>query len=94
MQETWVDPWVRKNHLEKEMATHFSVLAWEIPWTEDRGAWWATAHRVTRVGHDLVTNHQGTGPDTPVPGQVLTSVWASLCYGLNCLPPEISMVKA
>ena len=35
--------------LEKEMATDFSVLAWEIM---DRGAWWATVHVVTRVGHN------------------------------------------
>ena len=32
--------------LEKEMATHSSVLAWRIP--KDRGAWWATVHRVTK----------------------------------------------
>ena len=32
--------------LEKEMATHSSVLAWRIPM--DRGAWWATDHRVTK----------------------------------------------
>ena len=30
--------------LEKEMATHSSILAWRISWTED--AWWATVHRV------------------------------------------------
>jgi len=36
------------------MATHVSILAWEIPWAEDRGAWWATVHGVTRAGHDLV----------------------------------------
>ena len=30
--------------LEKEMATHSSVLAWRIPWTE--GAWWDTVHGV------------------------------------------------
>ena len=29
------DSWVGKTPLEKEMATHFSVLAWKIPWTED-----------------------------------------------------------
>ena len=29
----------------KEMVTHSSILAWEIPWT--RGAWWATVHGVT-----------------------------------------------
>ena len=30
---------------EEEMATHSSILAWRIP--IDRGAWWATVHRVT-----------------------------------------------
>ena len=35
------------------MATHFSILAWRIPM--DRGAWQATVHGVTRVGHDLET---------------------------------------
>ena len=29
--------WVRENPLEKEMATHSSILAWRIPWTEDPG---------------------------------------------------------
>ena len=37
MQETWFDPWVRKIPLEKGMATHSSVPAWEIPWTEEPG---------------------------------------------------------
>jgi len=31
------DPWVRKDSLKKEMATHFSILAWGIPWTEEHG---------------------------------------------------------
>ena len=30
-QETWLDPWVGKSPLEKEMATHVSILAWRIP---------------------------------------------------------------
>ena len=32
--------------LEKEMATQSSILAWEIPWTEE--SWWATVHRVAQ----------------------------------------------
>ena len=36
--------------LEKEMATHSSVLAWRIP--GDGGAWWAAVYGVARVGHD------------------------------------------
>ena len=36
-QETWVQSLVREDSLEKEMATHFSILAWEIPWREEPG---------------------------------------------------------
>ena len=31
------EPWVRKIPLEKEMATHSSIPAWEVPWTEEPG---------------------------------------------------------
>ena len=37
MQETWVAPLGREDSLEKEMAPHSSILAWEIPWTEEPG---------------------------------------------------------
>ena len=37
MQETWVQSLGREDPLEKEMATHSSILAWEIPWTEEPG---------------------------------------------------------
>ena len=37
MQETWVRSLGREDALEKEMATHFSIFAWEIPWTEELG---------------------------------------------------------
>ena len=33
-QETWVQLLGQEDPLEKEMATHFSILAWRIPWTE------------------------------------------------------------
>ena len=35
MQETQVHSLDREDPLEKEMATHSSILAWEIPWTEE-----------------------------------------------------------
>ena len=35
MQETWVQFLVWENPLEKGMATHSSILAWRIPWTEE-----------------------------------------------------------
>ena len=35
MQETWVQSLGQEDPLEKQMATHSSILAWKIPWTED-----------------------------------------------------------
>ena len=40
MQETQVRSLGREDPLEKEMATHFSNLAWKIPWTEESGKLW------------------------------------------------------
>ena len=37
MQEMWVQSLGQEDPLKKEMATHFSILAWEIQWTEEPG---------------------------------------------------------
>ena len=37
MQETWVRSLGWEDPLEKEMFTHYSILAWEIPWSEEPG---------------------------------------------------------
>ena len=37
MQEMWVQSLGQEDLLEKEMTTHFSILAWEILWTEEAG---------------------------------------------------------
>ena len=36
-QEVWVQSLGEEDRLAKEMATHSSILAWEIPWTEESG---------------------------------------------------------
>ena len=46
IQETWVRSLIWKDPLEEEKATHFSILAWEIPWTEELGG--ATVHGVAK----------------------------------------------
>ena len=46
MQETQAQSLGQEDALEKETATHFSILAWRIP--TDRGTWWATVHGVTK----------------------------------------------
>ena len=37
MQETWLRSLVWEDPLEKGMASHSSILAWRIPWTEEPG---------------------------------------------------------
>ena len=55
MQETQVWSLGQEDPLEKEMATHSSILAWEIPWTEEPGGLQSVVSQ--RVGHNLVTEH-------------------------------------
>ena len=45
MQETWVQSLGWEDPLEKEMATHSSILAWRIPWTEESGGLESTGHK-------------------------------------------------
>ena len=40
MRETWVQALGWEDPLEKEMAIHFSTIAWKIPWTEDPVRLW------------------------------------------------------
>ena len=50
MRETGVRSLGREDPLEKEMATHSSIFAWRIPWTEEPGGLQSTGSQ--RVGHD------------------------------------------
>ena len=52
--ETWVRSLSWEDPLEKEMATHSSILAWRIPWTEEPG--WLPTVGSQRVEHDWVTD--------------------------------------
>ena len=53
MQETWVQSLGQEDPLEKEMATHSSIPAWEIPWTKEPGGLQSMGSQ--RVRHDWVT---------------------------------------
>ena len=50
MWETWVRSLGQEDPLEKEMATHSSTFAWQIPWTEEPGI--LSPMESQRVGHD------------------------------------------
>ena len=50
MWETWVRSLSQEDPLENEIATHSSILAWRIPWTEEPGGLQSMGSQ--RVGHD------------------------------------------
>ena len=58
MQEMWVRPLGWEDPLEKGMATHPSILAWKIPWTEE--AVMLQPMRSLRLQHDLALMHGET----------------------------------
>ena len=54
MQDTWLQSLDWEDLLEKEMATHSSILAWKIPWTEEPGRLESLGSQ--RVGHNWATS--------------------------------------
>ena len=73
MQETQVQSLGREDPLEEEMATHFSILAWKIPWTEEpSGQQSMVSKSWTRLSN--------TAPD-PVLGKQ-KSIWYPLCWSI------------
>ena len=50
MQKTWFDPWVGKIPWRRKWLSHFSILAWRIPWAEKPGGLKSTG--LQKVGHD------------------------------------------
>ena len=54
MQETQVQSLGKEDPLEEEMATHSSIVAWKIPWTEEPGGLQSVG--LQRVKHDQATN--------------------------------------
>ena len=59
MQEAWVQLLGLEDHLEKEMATHSSILAWKISGTEEGGG--LQSMGLQRVGHDWATEQEQHG---------------------------------
>ena len=56
MQEMWAQSLGWKDPLEKEMAIHSNILAWEIPWTEKPSR--LQSMGLQRIVHNLATKQQ------------------------------------
>ena len=69
MQETQVWSLGQEDSLEKEMATHSSMLAWEVQWTEEPGG--LQSMGLQRIGHDLEAKPP---PDTAVEGTATSMI--------------------
>ena len=75
------DPWVRKiDPLEKGIATHFSILAWRIPWTEEPGGLLTTGS--PRVSHNWATSN------FPI-ALTLTGMWPAACHPSGSSSPHV-----
>ena len=78
MQKTWVQSLDWEDPLEKEIATHSSILAWEIPWTEEPGG--LQSMGLLRVGHNLATEH--------------IFVWSWVNFSKDIIKTSISSVQS
>ena len=79
MQETQVRSLGWEDFLEKEMATHSSIFAWRIPWTEEPDRLQSIGSQ--RVGHDWATK-------TCTPLHVLLSNTSHTSLNASCSPPS------
>ena len=52
--QVWSQVW--QDTLEEQMATHSSIIAWKIPWTEEPGSLHSVGSQ--RVGHDLAAEQE------------------------------------
>ena len=52
-QETWLQPLGQEDPLEKGMATHSSILAWRVPWTEEPGRLQSQGHKESDTTEQL-----------------------------------------
>ena len=84
MQETWVWSLGQEDLLEKGMATHSSILAWRISWTEEPGSLQSMGSQ--RVGHNWATNtHAHTHTHTHTHTHSLTHSHCNLSQHFSLL---------
>ena len=84
MWEIWVPSMGLKDPLEKGMATHSSILAWEIPWTEEPGGLQSLESQ--RVGHNWVTKHS-TAQSIKMNMCFIAQLYLTLCDPMDCRLP-------
>ena len=93
VQETQVPSLGQKDPLEKGVATHSSILAWRIPWTEEPGGLQSMGSQ--RVGHGWVTKHSSQPAQLNLlktclrgdfPGSPVAKNWPSSAGDVGSIP--------
>ena len=85
--ETWVQSRGREDPLEKEMATHCSILAWRIPWTEEPGWLPSMGQEELDVAERLALSLFTFKPTTLLPLPVSPSPVQLPLFSLLLCPP-------
>ena len=89
-QETRVRSLGQEDPLEKEMAIHSSILAWEIPWTEEPGGLQAMGSQ--RVRHDLATKLPPPPPPPQTHLQTGGQIAPATCPSSQDSPPPVQLL--
>ena len=96
MQETWVQSLGREDPLEEGMAAHSSVLAWQIPWSEEPGGLQSTGVTKSPDTTEQLTLHNvtilETGYAVPRVPEIVTC-FSALCPATACESMHISKLK-
>ena len=97
MSETWFSSLGWEDPLEKKMSTHTSILAWEIPWTEEPGAlqpmwsqksWtWLSVYTTTTILEVLNRKPWGVDPVIHALGSSFRWFWCTLKIENHCFTP-------
>ena len=90
----WVRSLGQEDPLEKGMATHSSILAWEIPWREEPG--WLQSMGLQRVRHGLLSKQQQQedfkrGDSSEVVCEALSGVRVGICRLVFFFFPKTKM---
>ena len=84
-QETQVQSLLWEDSLEKEMATHSGILAWEIPWAEEPGSYspWGLTESDTTEQQTIFRVKKVSDPDWPQQHPIIRAVLKNLVF--SCL---------
>ena len=82
MQETWVQSLGWGDPMEEEMATHSTILAWEIPWTEEPGMLQSGGHKESDAAEQLSLFMDCSLPGSSVHGISQTRIleWVAISF--------------